>query len=200
MKKSGFGSKLFKRENLSFIPIILCLAFLVLVLFFNITYKRVYVVGTSMENTLYGAPGSNPSNVGGDFVYIFKAKPARGDIVVIKSDNKTIIKRVIALGGDRVKLTDGKLFLNGVEVDEPYVSPENNTPDLNNMPEIVVEKGKFFFLGDNRDISNDSRKYGCLPLDTVLGVVAEWSLNFKDSVTAFSTFFEFTLPSWFGIK
>lgn len=192
----------YDRKNERAFAVFVCVifAFLIAALAFNVTYKRVYVVGSSMEDTLTGAPGGDPQNAGGDFVYIFKATPQRGDIAVIKTDGKTLIKRVIGLGGDRVELADGKLILNGVEQEEPYVSVDNNTPADNNFGEITVPAGCFFFLGDNRDVSNDSRVYGCLPVESVVGIVAEWSLTFKKSVTSFNSFFEFTLPSLFGAK
>lgn len=202
MKSLPIGGKQYERNAERAFTILMCVVFalLIAILAFNVTYKRVYVVGSSMEDTLKGAPDGNPQNVGGDFVYIFQAKPERGDIVIIRTDEKTLIKRVIGLGGDKVKLVGGKLFLNGVEQAEPYVSEDNNTPEDNNFNEITVPKDCVFFLGDNRDVSNDSRMYGCLPVDSVVGIVAEWSLKFKKSVTAFNTFFEFTLPSWFGAK
>ncbi|MGN0812804.1 MAG: signal peptidase I [Candidatus Coproplasma sp.] len=201
MNDCVFNSKLLKkREYNSLIPLIILFAFLIAIMFFNATYQRIYVVGSSMEDTLYGAPDANPSNPGGDFVYIFEAKPQRGDIVVIRTEGKTLIKRVIAVGGDKVKIFRGKVYLNGEILEEPYVSEENNNPILNNYEETTVEKEYIFFLGDNRNISSDSRNYGCLPVDSVIGVVAEWSLTCKGFVTAVNTFFEFIIPSWFGVK
>lgn len=196
------GAKIKEKNAERAFSILFCVVFalLIVILAFNMTYKRVYVVGSSMEDTLKGAPDNNPQKAGGDFVYIFEGNPSRGDIVVIRTDTRTLIKRVIGLGGDKVKLVDGKLYLNGVEQAEPYVSADNNTPAENNFNEITVPKDCFFFLGDNRDVSNDSRIYGCLSLDSVVGIVAKWSLTFNKSVTAFNTFFEFTLPSWFGAK
>lgn len=200
MKEFGSDSKLLRRESINYLPLILCLAFIILVMSFNVTYKRVYVVGSSMEDTLFGAPGNNPNNVGGDFVYVFNAKPDRGDIVVIRVNQRTLIKRVIGVGGDKVQIVKGKLILNGEEQAEPYISSDNNLPGLNNYPETEVKEGYVFFLGDNRNVSNDSRSYGCLPEECVIGVVADWSITFKSGVTAINTFFEFTLPSWFGLK
>lgn len=201
MKGLGFGSKLLnKKERLNLIPIIILYAFLITILFFNATYQRVYVVGSSMEDTLYGAPDSNPANPGGDFVYVFEANPQRGDIVVINKEGRLLIKRVIAVGGDTVKIEWGKVYLNGKVLEEPYVSKDNNNAILNNFSEITVENGKLFLLGDNRNNSNDSRYFGCLPIESIIGVVADWSLTCKGVVTAVNSFFEFTLPSWFGVK
>lgn len=204
MNECTFENKLLnKREStdISLIPYIIFLALFIAILFFNSTYQRIYVVGQSMEDTLYGAPDSKPSNIGGDFVYIFDAKPQRGDIVVVRKDDKAIIKRVIAIGGDKVEVKSGKVYLNDKQLVEPYVSEDNNNNwSLLKTCSVTVEQGEIFVLGDNRDNSWDSRDYGCLPESDLIGVVAEWSLTCKGVVTAINTFFEFTLPSWFGVK
>ena len=175
---------------------------------FDLLYFKVYVIGSSMSSTLTGADDSDTAN--GDYVYAFySSSPRRGDIVIIETPyktvinnkiiNKTIIKRVIALGGDDVELKEGVLYLNGNIVDEPYVLSENNTPEKNNYPKRTVKQGEMFCMGDNRDDSIDSRdeKYGCMPVSWTVGVVANWSLSFKEPVTAFNRFFDFTLPSAF---
>ncbi|MCM1546267.1 MAG: signal peptidase I [Clostridiales bacterium] len=168
---------------------------MLLYLFFNISYFRVYVVGTSMEGTLTGAESKYTD--GGDYLYAFRtSSPRRGDIVVIENGNEPIIKRLIALGGDTVELKAGVLYLNGDEVKEAYVDAANNTDAARNTyPETVVPEGYMFFLGDNRDVSVDSRseKYGMLPVSKIMGVVANWSLSFKGAVTSFNTFFDFKL-------
>lgn len=204
MNECTFENKLLnKREgnDISLIPFIIVLALFIAIMFFNATYQRIYVVGASMEDTLCGAPDNNPSNIGGDYVYIFKAKPQRGDIVVIRKDDKAIIKRVIAIGGDKVEVKLGKVYLNDKELVEPYVSKDNNDSlSILKQCSYTVNKGEIFVLGDNRDNSLDSRDYGPLPESDLIGVVAEWSLTYKGFVTAINTFFEFTLPSWFGVK
>lgn len=173
----------------------LIIAFAVVRVFFAVNYFSVYVIGPSMEGTLNGA--ENKDRAGGDYVYAMRSSsPDRGDIVIIKIDgDEPIIKRVIALGGDTVELVSGVLYRNGVEVSEPYVDPKNNTPSDNNFELTTVPEGYMFFLGDNRDVSVDSRsgKYGMLPVDKTMGVVADWSLTMKGTVTAFNTFFDFTL-------
>ncbi|MDE7162941.1 MAG: signal peptidase I [Clostridia bacterium] len=185
------------------LSILLCVILVVAVLrvAFGIAYFRVYVVGSSMSSTLVGAP--NKDNKGGDYVYAFRTShPKRGDIVVIETDTKTIIKRVIALGGDTVELKEGVLYLNGEEVEEPYVKDENNTPSENSYAQIVVPEGRMFCLGDNRNVSVDSRSetYGCMPISWTAGVVADWSMSFKGAITAFNGFIDFTLPDMFGGK
>ena len=100
------------------------------------------------------------------------------------------------------ELREGVLYLNDKEVEEPYVSDINNTPSENNYPKTVVPDGTMFCLGDNRDVSVDSRydTYGCMPTSWTVGVVADWSMAFKGSITAFNGFMEFTIPDMFGAK
>lgn len=181
---------------LAAVIVVLLLTFAFFHAFFSINYFRVYVVGASMEGTLTGA--DSKYSEGGDYVYALRSSsPGRGDIVVIETDGEPIIKRVIALGGDRVELKAGVLYLNGAEVSEPYVDSANNTPTdpRNTYPEKTVPDGYMFFLGDNRDISVDSRseKYGFMPVSNIMGVVADWSLSLKCAVTAFNTFFDFKI-------
>lgn len=189
------------------LSILLCVILVAAVLrvAFGIAYFKVYVVGPSMSSTLVGAP--NKDSRGGDYVYAFRSSnPKRGDIVVIdtktNTNTKTIIKRVIALGGDTVELKEGVLYLNGEVVEEAYVRDENNTPSKNSYAQIVVPEGKMFCLGDNRDVSADSRSetYGCMPVSWTAGVVADWSMSFKSTLTALNCFIDFTLPEMFGGK
>lgn len=177
----------------------LLIVFIAFDIAFGAIYSKVYVVGSSMLETLQGA--ANQQSVGGDYVYIIKdLEPERGDIVVISTEDKVIIKRVIALGGDTVELKKGVLYLNGELVEEPYLSKYHNTPDfkVNTLAPIKVPEGQMFCMGDNRNDSLDSRtKYGCMPVEWSLGVVADWSIECKDFVTGWNTFFEFTLPGCF---
>jgi signal peptidase I len=103
---------------------------------------------------------------------IFDARePHRGDVVVT-SDPRTgepIVKRVVAVAGDSVGIDDGVLMLNGKKVSESYIDNDNMEgfyfgPD-------VVPKGDVFLLGDNRDISVDSRTFGPVAVDDIDGRV-----------------------------
>lgn len=178
---------------------------------FAVNYSGVYVVDDSMLPTLTGARSADV--IGGDYVYVNKhAEPDYGDIVVeyVASAKKYYIKRVIALGGDRVKLVKGQLFikykgsLEFTPVDEPYAMygdvnlQKNNFPDDDNG--YLVSEGTFFLMGDNRDYSKDSREDGSYPLKDLDGVVTKWSLKHKSFITAMHNYFKFQLPSYFGIK
>ena len=85
----------------------------------------------------------------------------RGDIIVFRyprDPRKNFIKRVIGLPGDRVRVTNGQVYLNGQEIQEPYV-PEHYR-DSRSYPEIEVPAGSYFVMGDHRSMSNDSREFG----------------------------------------
>ena len=85
----------------------------------------------------------------------------RGDVIVFKSDlvdengeQKHLIKRVIAVGGDTIEIRDGYVYLNGERLDERYVAEEGISGE---MGSVTVEEGKMFVMGDNRRVSQDSR-------------------------------------------
>lgn len=160
-----------------------------------------------MAPTLTGAPSGDGVLEGGDYVFVNKrANPDYFDIVVVKTldeqgEQYDIIKRVVAFGGDAVKIDRGQLWIKYKgnteysKISEPYVTDEFNHPlfAINNLSEHVVEDGCMFLLGDNRDNSRDSRERGDYPMSSLVGVVSEWSLKHKSQITAFYTFFEFKL-------
>jgi signal peptidase I len=79
------------------------------------------------------------------------------------------IKRVVAVGGDRLRVVGGAVYINGRRQDEPYARL-NNSCDICNLPqEITIPDGYYFMMGDNRGASADSRQWGPVPKDWVIG-------------------------------
>ena len=207
---SGFPVSLdrLKKKNSGTLVLNIILIFIILILLAEILfvsrYSRVYVVGDSMLPTLTGAVSEQQP--GGDFLFADKyAKAQCGDIIVITAEDengnsRTIIKRLIATQGQSVELRQGQLYIDGELVEESYVLAANNSPELpiNTFGPVTVPEGCIFVLGDNRDVSSDSRgKYGMIDESEVIGVIAQWSLDLKDLITGWHTFFEYTLPSLF---
>lgn len=94
--------------------------------------------------------------------------PERGDVVVIRVEtqgDELLIKRVIGLPGDTVEIHDGQVFVNGQSLAEPYLAGATTGfygPSI--IPPLQI-----FVLGDNRGFSNDSRSFGTVPLEDVVG-------------------------------
>ncbi|MFN5060608.1 MAG: signal peptidase I [Chloroflexota bacterium] len=111
--------------------------------------------------------------------------PKYGDIVVFEYPNditKDYIKRIIGLPGDEVSVRDGVVFVNGQQLAEPYLqgSPTYcQSYDLCANASVFVNQDAFFVMGDNRENSSDSREWGMLPIDRMIGQawVVYWPSN-----------------------
>lgn len=121
------------------------------------------VQGQSMEPNLHTAQRLVVEKV----TYRFHG-PRRGDIVVIdlpEAGPELLIKRVIALPGETISSQGGQVYVNGEPIEEPYVTG----PGGRDVPEQVVPPLHVFVMGDNRQFSNDSRNFGPVPIDNIIG-------------------------------
>lgn len=86
----------------------------------------------------------------------------------IESKKISLIKRIIAMPGENVKIENGEIYINGEKLDEPYLHDDVKTDSLN-LTEFIVPEGSYFVLGDNRSASSDSRIFGCIPKEKIEG-------------------------------
>jgi signal peptidase I len=103
------------------------------------------------------------------FIYRF-TEPQRGDIVVFESvegGGEDLIKRVVGVPGDEIRVRGGRLFVNGEPQREPYVN--RRAPDTSTSAPTTVPKGHVFVMGDNRANSRDSRYFGPIPEKKIEG-------------------------------
>ena len=101
-------------------------------------------------------------------VYHFR-DPKSGDVVVFHSPvnaDEDLVKRIVAVAGDRVAIHDGSLYVNGVALDEPYLLEQSFRGEY---PETTIPQGHVFVMGDNRNNSGDSRLFGPISADSIIG-------------------------------
>ena len=142
--------------------------FLLLMVVFHLCFGIVFVDGDSM----------NPTLVDGQVRVFNKLKePQIGDIVVVEErlvddyPSHFIIKRVIGLPGDTIRVQKGHLYRNGELVEESYLDRQFAQKFSKEDWMITIPDGYLFVLGDNRDISKDSRQVGSFKQEAVRGIV-----------------------------
>jgi signal peptidase I len=131
----------------------------------------VVVEGKSMTPTLHDGDRYLLNR----WAYQFR-KPQRGDLVVIKDPGHSdfAVKRIVGLPLDSLELKEGKVYVNGRILAEPYLSKGTQTfsPDSENKF-MVVGRNRYFVLGDNRFVSEDSRFYGAIRREQIVGMLKE---------------------------
>ncbi len=169
------------------LPALILIALVIAVLIKTFAFQAFYIPSSSMENTLEI----------NDRVLVNKIEYrlgdiARGDVLVfddptgdttqesvieavlrnlaesvgLSTPKSEFIKRVVGLPGDVILIEDGVVHVNGEPLDEPYLHPNTNMPDFG---PVTVEEGRLFMMGDNRNSSQDSRFFGTVDMETVVG-------------------------------
>ena len=160
VKPISFAEKLFNFTEL----LVFTLAAVVLLLSF--VFRHAEVIGNSMDTTL----ANGEHLIISDLFYT----PERGDIIVFEDHStiykKPLIKRVIAVGGDHIRIKNGVVHLNGALLDESEYIGDVYT--MGNV-DMIVPEGEVFVMGDNRGASDDSRNnlIGTIDEDAILGKV-----------------------------
>lgn len=138
--------------------------------FFIVTFigQRTEVNGSSMESTM-----SDKDNLIVDKITYRFSSPERFDIVVfphVGSDNKEVyyIKRIIGLPGETVQISNGTIYINDVPLEENYGREVIKDAKLAASP-VKLNENEYFVLGDNRNYSSDSREFGAVSGDIIVG-------------------------------
>ena len=137
--------------------IILFSIFLVIILVKIFVITPVFVQGNSMNNTLEN----------GNIALLYKLGDiSRGKLVVVKIDNEKVVKRIIGLPGEKIKCVFGQVYINDKKINEEYISSSNL-----DFKEKVIKENEYYIMGDNRIDSKDSRNFGTVSKDKILGTV-----------------------------
>lgn len=141
----------------------------IIIVLVNAATSRFRIEGNSMEPNLHDS----------EYVLIDKISyrlhpPQRGDVIVFErtGEDRDYIKRIIGLPGDTVEVHAGQVLVNGVALDEPYI----NQVIRNDMPARLIEPDRYFVMGDNRNNSSDSRSFGSVAEQAIIGraLVVYW--------------------------
>ncbi len=147
-----------------------------------------YVGSGSMEPTLHGCKGCDNDRLLINKLAYDLGDPKRGDIALFEDQQPRVppedplIKRVVGLPGETLEIRGGKVFVDGDPLNEPYVENDPCAPGYPrtcSFGPVTVPEGHYFMMGDNRTHSVDSRFFGPIPRDEVIGeaLVRFWPVN-----------------------
>lgn len=157
-----------KNETIEWVKSIIT-AVVIAILIKTFIFNTTYVLGNSMFPTLH-----EKDRLFANKFSLYFSGPSRGDIVVLEAPDevkKDYIKRVIGIEGDSVEIKEGKVYLNGEELEESYLDKDAYTHTYDETYWEIPE-GNLFVLGDNRNpgASKDSRVFGYISVDSIKGV------------------------------
>ena len=160
--------------------LIIVVAAVVITLLIQTTVQKSSVIGYCMEPGLQNGQQLLINKV----VYYFH-EPERGDVIILhppppySPKTTPFIKRIIALPGDTIEVKNGAVYINGSELDEPYIKE----PPTYNFQQKKIPENEYFVLGDNRNNANDSHVWGTVPRQNIIGKAwlsiwppSEWGL------------------------
>ena len=137
------------------------------------------LIGSGFRTARFASSAMEPTMFVGDKFVIDKLyyrhhSPSPGDLVFMRRQDGTTVKRVVAVGGNTIQGTNREVFLNGQRLDEPFIQHKSRTNDyewLDKFGPMAIPAGKYFVMGDNRDTSLDSRysEFGLLDSQSILG-------------------------------
>jgi len=166
-------SERFKKELIEWIKAFV-IGIILFVIIRNFLFTSYLVAGGSMEPTLHDGDRVIVNRIG----YIVGDIDRQDVIVFHFSEQEDYVKRVIGLPGDEIEYINDVLYVNGEQVEEDYLEIDNpnilqtGTFTLEGLTgEQTVPEGHLFVLGDNRDGSTDSREFGFIPMENVVGEV-----------------------------
>jgi signal peptidase I len=178
LEPQGKRPSLFLRQIIEWVVVIvIALIVAVLVRFFLL--QQFYISGPSMETTMFSDDRVLVSKLAYEIGQI-----DRGDIVVFdrvtmngnQIEHDDLIKRVIGLGGETIEIRDCVFYIDGAKLEEPYLPSRDidltNLSDrcgVVNMDETKIESNEVFLVGDNRPQSFDSRMFGAIKRDLIIG-------------------------------
>ncbi len=157
-------------------------AIIVFFLIIHLLIQPYRIPSGSMEDTIMTGDMVISEKVSYNF-----GEPKQGDIVTFidpDNDSRTLIKRVIATGGQTVDLIDGDVYVDGNKLDEPYTDGKPSFPlagkgGVSMMYPYTVPEGEVWVMGDNRTNSQDSRYFGSIPVSSVNGhaIFTYWPIS-----------------------
>lgn len=143
----------------------LLLAFLVILFLVTFLIQPVRVEGTSMQPQL-----SDQERIFVNKISYRVFNIERGDVVVFVfpgDSSKSFIKRIIGLPGETIRIAEGRVYIDGCLLDEPYIPWKYQ--ERITQPPLLIPAGHYFVMGDHRNVSNDSRHWGCVPRSAIFG-------------------------------
>jgi len=157
------AEKMKKKESWRSI-IILAVLLVVVIVVTNFVIRPVMVNQSSMSETFHD----------GDYVLLYQwaYTPSRGDVVVVDKGNPLgdrLFKRIIAVGGDHLEFVNGEVYINGEKTDEPYINDRRRETYTNLS--LTIPENEVYVAGDNRASSVDSRSFGPISADLIMGKI-----------------------------